>query len=110
MPKYHNKNTVVDGILFDSRREAHRYGELKLLEKIGLIRNLKLQPRYLLQEKFTHQLTGCKHRAIEYVADFEYEELGKKIVEDVKGMQTDMFKLKAKLFDYKYPDLTLLIT
>lgn len=110
MNKYHNKNTVVDGILFDSRKEAHRYGELKLLEKIGLIRNLKRQPRYLLQEKFTHQLTGCKHRAIEYVADFEYEELGKVIVEDVKGIQTDVFKLKAKLFDYKYPDLTLLIT
>lgn len=110
MPKYHNKNCIVDGILFDSKKEAHRYGELKLLERMGLIKNLIRQPRYLLQPKFTHQSTGYKHRAIEYVADFQYEELGKTIVEDVKGMQTDVFKLKAKLFDYKYPDLTLLIT
>ena len=108
--KYGNTKTIRDGIAFDSQREARRYLELKSLQKCGLIKSLRLQPRYLLQEAFTHKLTGCKHRKIEYVADFEYEERGKIMVEDSKGMQTDVFKLKAKLFDYKYPDLTLIIS
>ena len=66
---------------------------------------MQLQPRFLLQESF--KKNGKTFRKIEYIADFMYEEDGKVIVEDVKGMKTDVFKLKRKLFEYKYPDLTL---
>ncbi|MDU5970534.1 MAG: DUF1064 domain-containing protein [Finegoldia magna] len=96
--KYNAKKTVVDGIEFDSIREADRYCELKLLEKAKEIRNLELQPRFLLQDKFKDKM-GTTHRKIEYVADFMYiDKDDKKIVEDVKGMMTDVYKLKKKLF------------
>lgn len=96
--KYNAKKTVVDGIEFDSIREADRYCELKLLEKAKEIRNLELQPRFLLQDKFKDKM-GTTHRKIEYVADFIYiDKDDKKIVEDVKGMMTDVYKLKKKLF------------
>lgn len=96
--KYNAKKTVVDGIKFDSKREAERYCELKLLEKAKEIRNLELQPRFLLQDKFEDK-QGNTHRKIEYVADFMYiDKDNKKIVEDVKGVMTDVYKLKKKLF------------
>lgn len=96
--KYNAKKTVVDGIEFDSIREADRYCELKLLEKAKEIRNLELQPRFLLQDKFKDKM-GTTHRKIEYVADFMYiDKDDKKIVEDVKGMMTGVYKLKKKLF------------
>lgn len=96
--KYRAKKAKVDGIKFDSKREANRYCELKLLEKANEIRNLELQPRFLLQDKFVDK-HGKTHRKIEYVADFMYvDKDGKKIVEDVKGMMTDVYKLKKKLF------------
>lgn len=96
--KYRAKKTVVDGIKFDSKREAERYCELKLLEKAKEIRNLELQPRFLLQDKFKDR-HGKTHRKNEYVADFMYiNKDDKKIVEDVKGMMTDVYKLKKKLF------------
>ena len=92
------KKTIIDGIKFDSKREADRYCELKLLEKAKEIRNLELQPRFLLQDKFKDKM-GTTHRKIEYVADFMYiDKDDKKIVEDVKGMMTDVYKLKKKLF------------
>lgn len=96
--KYRAQKTVVDGIKFDSKREAERYCELKLLEKAKEIRNLELQPRFLLQDKFVDKY-GKTHRKIEYVADFMYvDKNNKKIVEDVKGVMTDVYKLKKKLF------------
>ena len=96
--KYNAKKTVVDGIEFDSIREADRYCELKLLEKAKEIRNLELQPRFLLQDKFKDKM-GTTHRKIEYVADFMYvDKDDKRIVEDVKGVMTDVYKLKKKLF------------
>ncbi len=96
--KYNAKKTVVDGIEFDSLREADRYCELKLLEKANEIRNLELQPRFLLQDKFKDKM-GTTHRKIEYVADFMYvDKDDKKIVEDVKGVMTDVYKLKKKMF------------
>lgn len=96
--KYNAKKKVVDGHTFDSTREAERYRELKLLEKAKEIRNLELQPRFLLQDKFKDK-TGTTHRKIEYVADFMYvDKDDKKIVEDVKGVMTDVYKLKKKLF------------
>lgn len=107
MNKYKNKKVVVDGEEFDSIRESQRYKELKLLLRAGEISNLELQPRFLLQDSF--KKNGRAFRKIEYVADFQYIENGKTIVEDVKGIQTDVFKLKHKIFEKVYPDLELRI-
>ncbi|WP_392435338.1 DUF1064 domain-containing protein [Finegoldia magna] len=102
--KYRAKKTVVDGIKFDSKREAERYCELKLLEKAKEIRNLVLQPRFLLQDEFFDK-NEIKHKKIEYVADFMYiDKCGKTIVEDVKGVLTDVYKIKKKMFLKKYDD------
>lgn len=105
--KYHNKKTVVDGIMFDSRKEANRYGELKILKKIGEIKDLILQPQYILQPPF--ERNGKKIRGISYISDFQYVivKTGITIVEDCKGMKTDVYKLKSKMFLYKYPNLIL---
>lgn len=105
MNKYRNKKTQVDMYVFDSIAESKRYKELALLQRAGEIQNLELQPRFLLQESF--KKNGKAYRKIEYIADFMYEEKGKVIVEDVKGMETKEFKIKRKLFEYKYPDLEL---
>ena len=102
--KYHAIPTVIDGIRFASKRESKRYSELKLMEKAGVISGLGLQPRFTLLEKREGQ------RAITYVADFSYMEYGDLIVEDVKGIQTEAFKIKKKLFKAKYPSLILRIT
>ena len=107
MNKYRNKKVIVDGEEFDSKKEGNRYKELKLLLKAGKISNLELQPRFLLQDGF--KKNGRTFRKIEYIADFKYIENGKTIVEDVKGMQTDVFKLKHKIFEKTYPDLELRI-
>lgn len=107
MNKYRNKKAQIDMYVFDSVRESQRYKELKLLERAGEISNLELQPRFLLQDSF--KKNGRTFRKIEYVADFKYIENGKTIVEDVKGMQTDVFKLKHKIFEKVYPDLELRI-
>lgn len=101
--KYNAVKTEVDGITFDSKIESKRYANLKLLERAGVIENLKLQPRFLLQEGFTYN--GHKERKIEYVADFQYDRNGQTVVEDVKGMKTEVYKLKRKLFLYKYRDI-----
>ena len=105
--KYNNKKTQVDMYVFDSAKEAKRYKELKLLERAGKIRNLELQPHFLLQDSF--KKNGRTYRKIEYIADFKYIENGRTIVEDVKGLQTDVFKLKHKLFEKIYPELELKI-
>ena len=103
--KYYAVKTEIDGIKFDSAKESKRYASLKLLERAGVIENLKLQPRFLLQEGFTYN--GHKERKIEYVADFQYERNGQTIVEDVKSKptRTEVYKLKRKLFLYKYRDI-----
>ncbi|MFA7282159.1 MAG: DUF1064 domain-containing protein [Sterolibacterium sp.] len=94
--KYRNVRTEVDGIKFASKREAARYGQLKLLEREGEIRNLKLQPRYPL---CVGGLLVCT-----YVADFEYSwaVLPDTVTEDVKGGKTREFIIKAKLFHALY--------
>lgn len=104
MNKYHNRKTTVDGIKFDSKAEAKRYTELKLLQKAKLITDLELQPKFELQPKYKNN-KGENIRAIIYKADFSYTEGNKKIVEDVKGMETKEFKLKKKLLEYKYPNI-----
>ncbi len=102
--KYNARKKEVDGILFDSTREAKRYSQLKVLARIGAIKDLELQPRFVLQEKFTDE-SGRRHRKMEYVGDFRYRELGVDVVEDCKGFQTEAFKLKWKLVIAKYPEI-----
>ncbi len=105
--KYRNRKTIIDGITFDSKGEANRYCELKLLERAGEISDLTLQPKFTLQESFKK---GKKtHRAITYIADFRYQENGKTIIEDYKGMETEVFRIKRKLFEKRYPDKELRI-
>ena len=102
--KYRARKTVVDGIKFDSKKEARRYGELKLLEKGKVISDLKLQPKFELIPKQKYQ--GKTIRKTSYIADFQYYDIknDKVIVEDVKGYLTDVYKLKKKMFLYKYGD------
>lgn len=100
--KFHSRKTTVDGITFDSKREAKRYSELKLLERSGAISDLRRQVRYELIPAF--DADGKHYRSATYIADFTYTDAktGKKIVEDVKGMRTDVYKLKAKMFAWRY--------
>jgi hypothetical protein len=105
--KYRNRKTVIDGILFDSQREASRYCELKILLRLGEITDLELQPEFLLQERF--RKNGKCHRAIKYRADFRYKlaVTGETVIEDSKGTRTDVFNLKQKMFEERYPKLSL---
>ena len=113
--KYHNHKVVVDGEIFDSKKEYHRYLELQLLEKSGVIRDLHRQVTFGLipeaREPDRYGPRGGFHRGkiiergVSYIADFVYyavlpsgkEEL---VVEDCKGMRTDEYKIKRKLMLY----------
>lgn len=99
--KYNNKKTIIDGIDFDSKREARRYQELKALEKAGRITDLKLQVPYTILPSMK-DADGKTIRGIKYVADFVYRQNGEEIVEDCKGFRTDVYKMKKKLMLYKY--------
>jgi len=101
--KYSNKKTEVDGYKFDSHKEAKYYLYLKSRQENKEIKNLRLQPVFTLQENFTHE--GKTIRKIKYVADFSYHEDDVFTVIDVKGMKTDVYKLKKKLFLFKYPSI-----
>lgn len=90
----------MDGITFDSRKEADRYLVLKGMEEDGAIEDLRRQVRYELIPAF--DVDGRHYRPVFYVADFVYVEDGKEVVEDVKGMITDGYKLKSKLFARRY--------
>lgn len=107
--KFHNQIIINHGIRFDSRKEALRWDELLHLERIGVIKNLQRQVPYVLQDAYTTR-DGRRIRKIKYIADFVYEQGGETIVEDAKGVQTDVFKLKRKLFEYRYPDLIFKLT
>jgi len=108
--KYHAQALEVDGILFPSIKQAERYQELKLLEKSGLIRNLRIEQLHKKELTFTLQegfrdATGKKWRAIKYVGDFRYIENGQDVVEDAKGYKTKEFRIKEKMFRYRYPEI-----
>ena len=107
MNKYKNKKVIIDGIKFDSQKEGARYKELRLLERAGKIKDLVLQPRFILQPSY--KKTEKTIRAITYKADFAYYENNKYIVEDVKGFITKEFRLKEKMFNYIYKDIELRI-
>lgn len=105
--KYGNRKVEVDGILFDSKAEARRYQELKLLELGGNIADLKRQPLFVLEEGFRDR-NGKHERAITYIADFEYVENGVHVVEDVKSAFTrgdKVYRIKAKLFKKRFPGI-----
>ena len=109
--KYKNKKVTIDGKTFDSKKEANRYLNLKLLEKGGVIKNLQTQVKYVLipaqYEGTGEYYTKGKHKGEEkqrlvekecsYYADFVYEQDGETIVEDTKGMKTDKYIIKRKL-------------
>lgn len=124
--KLGNRSITIDGISFQSVREGNRYCELKLLQRAGKISNLELQKRYeLIPAHYEEVETGeyykvgskkgqpktkrvCKELAVDYVADFVYEENGKTIVEDSKGFRDPssatykVFVIKRKLMLWKY--------
>jgi hypothetical protein len=85
------KLTAPDGQVFDSVKEYHRWGCLKLLERAGEIRDLKRQVKFELIPKQNGE------RACYYIADFTYYMDGKLVVEDCKGFKTDVYKIKKKL-------------
>ena len=101
MSKYHAIRTEVDGIVFDSKKEATRWSELTLLQKHGEIRNLERQVKYTIT---INNVLICR-----YYADFRYEDckLGNEVVvEDVKGIKNgsaySMFRIKKKLMRAVY--------
>lgn len=112
--KYKNKKVVVDGIVFDSKREAKRYKELLLLEQAGAISDLQRQVKYVLiplqREPDTVGSRGGIHKGkvIEkecaYFADFVYFDREKQemVVEDTKGVKTTEYIIKRKLMLYKH--------
>jgi hypothetical protein len=101
--KYHSRKTEIDGHVFDSKKEADKYCELVLLKKAGEIILFTLQPKFLLQEGFTDR-SGHKHRPIFYIADFMVFVYGERTqIIDVKGMKTDVYQVKKKLFIKQYP-------
>ena len=97
MTKYNAVKTVVDGITFDSKHEATRYQELKLLESAGHIQRLELQPVFKLLVK-TGKSVG------KYKADFKYWDVAKKqwVIEDSKGIRTPIYRLKKKIVEEVY--------
>lgn len=114
MSKYHSKKMVVDGIVFDSRKEGRRYTELLLLQRAGEISNLQRQVEYELlpnqyyvEQRYSESGKKLKNkytlleRKVCYVADFVYTDKdGKVIVEDTKGFRTKEFVIKRKLMLY----------
>ena len=106
MSKYNSRKTTVDGFTFDSKKEAKRYLELKQMEKDGLIHNLQLQVPFVLIPSFGIIVDGKKRkrRKMEYIADFVYYINNTRIVEDVKGRKTEVYKIKKKIFEYKFKE------
>lgn len=117
--KYNNKKSTLDGITFDSRKEANRYRELKLLEKAGKISHLRLQVKFQLippqyettAERYTkgpkkgqYKRGKLLERECAYIADFVYYDFlaNELVVEDTKGMRTKDYIIKRKLMLHKY--------
>ena len=110
MPKYRNKKTIVEGLVFDSKKEANRYRELSVLWRAGVISDLELQkefelvpaqyetfPRYGKNGQRLKDGIHCIEKPVKYKADFVYKENGSVIVEDTKGVKTKDYIIKRKL-------------
>ena len=106
MNKYGAKKVVVDGEVFDSRKEYYRWCDLRLLERAGAISELKRQVKYLLIPAQRDEIGKLIEREVSYIADFEYIQNGKKVVEDVKGYKRgaayQLFSIKRKLMLHKF--------
>lgn len=115
--KYGNRKTVVDGITFDSKKEANRFRELQLLERAGKITALQRQVKYVLiptQREFSNEIykKGAHQghfkpgkvleKECSYIADFAYFQDNKYVVEDTKGVRTEAYKIKRKLMLERY--------
>jgi hypothetical protein len=114
MKKYKNKSINAYGIKWDSKSELARYEQLVQMEKKQEILNLKVHSKeinFLLLEKCTYKSflgSELNQRKITYTPDFVYTtKNGILIAEDVKGMLTEAFRIKAKIFRYRYPDIVL---
>lgn len=94
--KYKSRKTRVNGLTFDSKREANRYSELLLSERGGAINGLKTQVPFELIPKQDGE------RAVKYIADFVYEQDGRTVVEDCKGFKTKDYIIKRKLMLWRH--------
>ncbi len=104
--KYRNTRVKRGELTFDSEAEAKRYARLKAYEEAGHISQLQVHPTYELLPAFTDRY-GKQQRAVMYEGDFAYMQDGVQVVEDVKGKETEAFKLKRKLFLARYPEIDL---
>lgn len=96
--KYGNKKTTIDGLTFDSQKEARIWQRLVLEAKAGIITGLQRQVAYEFPDNFGNVIRHVKSkRPVKYVADFVYIKNGQKIVADAKGFRTAEYKLKAAL-------------
>ena len=95
--KYKNKKTIFCGFKFDSKAEAAWYHHLHQLQQLKVISDLELQPKFELTSKSGKKIAT-------YKADFRFRENNKTVVDDVKGVQTSLYKLKRKFFLAEYPD------
>ena len=94
--KYNAERIEVDGIRFDSKKEANRYRQLRIMERAGIIKELQLQVPFVLIPK------NANGREVKYIADFVYCQDDKQIVEDVKGFKTDVYRLKKRMMKEVY--------
>lgn len=98
--KYGNKKITTEDGTFDSKREYERWCELKLLSRAGSITNLRRQvPFELIPQQRDGKKTILPCR---YIADFVYSDNGNMVVEDAKGMQTEVYRIKKKLMLERY--------
>lgn len=101
MNKYNAKKVVIDGEVFDSRKEYYRWCDLRLLERAGKISELKRQVKYVLIPAQRDENGKLIEREVSYIADFEYRQDGVRVVEDTKGYKRgaayQLFTIKRKL-------------
>ena len=104
--KYKNRKVIADGQLFDSKKEAIRYQQLKSLEKIKAISDLQRQVKYTLIPSQKDENGKVIEQKCSYIADFVYRQNGQIVVEDVKGYRKGgayaVFAIKRKLMLQKY--------
>lgn len=111
--KYKSRKTSVNGVNFDSRKEADRYIELSILSRSGAIKGLKRQVKFeLIPAQYEPDIISPRgkakkgkliERAVSYIADFVYtDENGKTVVEDCKGVRTKDYIIKRKLLLYMH--------
>lgn len=99
--KYRNEKITINGVKYDSKKEAKRAEQLETQQRLGIITDLEKQKKYVLQPSF--KFLGKTIREIAYVADFVYMENGNLVVEDVKSPITranPVYKIKKKMMMY----------